>query len=156
MHSLRCIFSALSIVSLLASPALAAAKPVHRIAVTKAPAAESAQCTKLRTDYDEASKTLALSKAEDLADDSAVRSNMRKTEDSNTIAQARITFDIMKSSGCKMPDFAPSADRYNLNMLDCVVALKKQQTEIVFARLDERMPKDVDQSACDTSKWAAK
>ena len=115
--------------------------------------AETLQCAKLRNQYEDASKKLALTHAYDTVDDSAVRSTMRNSESSNVIAQARLTFDIMKSAGCKLPAHAPSAERYAANSLSCTVALQRQRTANALARLDDDVSSFETPAECSTNLW---
>src|SRR5687767_22819 len=84
-----------------------------------APTAKSAKkdsepevCTSLSSDYENASKKLAMLKAEGALDNSAVRATMREGQSGNILNEARMTMDLMKNNGCKGPTAAPSASRY--------------------------------------------
>lgn len=94
--------------------------------------AESEACAKLRNDYEDASKKLALNDARNRHDNSAIRATMRETENSNIISQSRMVFDIMKSNGCKLPDHIPSASFYLVAASFCALS-----------------PED----SCDISEW---
>lgn len=155
LHLLSAVTKAIVIISMAGAVVHAATpkKPLRKLPQTAAPKSEPSQCQKLRGEYDDASKKLALANAYESIDDSAMRSTMRNSENSNIIAQARMTFDIMKSAGCKLPTYAPSADRYGSDSLSCMAALQKQRTNNAMARLDDRMPSFDTPHACDTSAW---
>ncbi|WP_156367262.1 hypothetical protein [Novosphingobium sp. KN65.2] len=142
----------LSVTALALAIASVTAAPLS-IAAPQKSKAEPAQCTKLRTDYDDASKKLALAQAYDVLDHSAIRSTMRNSENSNVIAQARMTFDIMKGQGCSVPDYTPSAGRYGLQSLQCASALQEQRTKNAFADLDNRPRSYETPKECDTTAW---
>lgn len=127
------------------------AAPTH-VPIKKS--AEPAVCSSLATDYENASKKLALLKAESAADDSAVRATMRETQSTNVIDQARMTMDLMRNNGCAGPTAAPSADKYLVAALNCVAAQTKQSTDAAWARYDgTAAPDPTPPSECDREKW---
>jgi hypothetical protein len=141
--------------SLTAGPIIAApakkSSVGKRVAVT-APQ-EPAVCSSLRTDYENASKKLALNQAHDNIDDSAIRATMRESQDNNVLVQARITMDLMKSNGCKSPTYAPSASRYALAALSCSAALQHIRALEAIDRFNRTYTPRETPSECDTSKW---
>lgn len=86
--------------------------------------------------------------AEGSSDNSAVRQNVRDTQKGNIIAQARMTMDLMKANGCKMPTSAPSGDRYGLAAIKCKTAQLEAESATLntgkYVAPDER---------CDQAKW---
>lgn len=146
-------------IAMVSSIADVEAKVARKPVQTTVKKAEPAQCQKLRADYDNASKKLALSKAYQMADmnemigNSPIRSTMRNSENGNIITQAQMTFDIMKSTGCKLPTYTPSADRYGMASLNCAVALSEQKKNNALASL-KYGPQSYDTpTACDISTW---
>jgi len=115
--------------------------------------AEPEACAKLRTDYEDASKNLALNEAKGRIDNSAIRATMREAENNNIINQYRMVFDIMKSNGCKLPDHVPSGSRYALASISCSAAIQGRRADEAadkfFNRLEDRGPI----KECDISEW---
>jgi hypothetical protein len=143
----------LLVASLLVSSSSVSAAPAHKSARK---AATPAICASLASDYDAASKKLAMLKVEGIIDDSAPRATMRETESTNIIDQARITMDIMKNNGCKSPTAAPSADRYITAAFACETAATKQSTAALQAAMQGNAAPDSPSPAeCDQSKWVA-
>lgn len=131
-----------------------AAQPQRRSTKVAAPiAVEPAVCKSLMDQYEGASKKLALSQAEDSTDNSAARSTMREAQNGNVINQAKMTMDLMKSTGCKPPTFIPSASRYSLASLHCVAALKHIQAQEAVDRLDDKISDYPYPVECNTESW---
>lgn len=127
------------------------AKPsAARAAAAKA---EPAICAKLMSDYEDASKKLAYSQSEDAIDDSAPRTTMREVQNSNVMNQARMTMDLMKSAGCTMPTFVPSASRYGLASLHCATALQGIRTKHAVDRVEGKYVSYPEPVECDTATW---
>ena len=116
------------------------ARPASRPAASASP---SAACAKLAADYDRASKDLAMNAAEDIGDDSAPRATMREAENNNTLAQARLTMDLMKNNSCTMPTAAPDASRYFSSALSC-------HSDMLRARYQGSHDQP---ASCDRAKW---
>jgi hypothetical protein len=122
----------------------------------QAHAAEPAACKSLGDDYENASKKLAMLKADGLLDNSAPRATMRETESNNILSQARITMDLMRNNGCKGPTAAPSADFYLLDALKCSTAISKQSTEATLAIMRGGTVSDLPSPPeCDQTKWVS-
>lgn len=114
----------------------------------------SAMCAKLTADYEDASKSLAMYRAEGLIDNSAIRATMRETQASSTLEQARITMDLLKNHGCKSPTFAPSASRYITAAIACLTAKVDRSADESWARFDGKAPSaPTPLPACDRSTW---
>jgi hypothetical protein len=144
-------------VSLTAGPIMAAPakkSPVGKRVAAAAPR-EPAVCSSLRTDYEDASKKLALNQAHENIDNSAIRATMRQSEDNNVLAQARITMDLMKNNGCKSPTYAPSASRYALSSLKCSAVLEELRAREAIDRLNRTYTPRQSTSECDISTWKA-
>lgn len=109
---MRLVFTTAILCAAIASPSVAIAAPV--------PAAPSGVCSKLSADYDQAEKALAMTFAEGIGDDSAVRETNRQVESSNYITSAAIAVNLMEEHHCaSLPDHAPSIARYMSNALSC-------------------------------------
>lgn len=115
--------------------------------------AEPTICTKLMSDYEGASKKLAYSQAEDAIDNSAPRTTMREMQNSNVMNQAQMTMNLMKSAGCTMPTFVPSASRYGLASLRCATALQGIKTKHAVDRVEGKYVSYPEPVECDTSTW---
>ncbi|MEG3093062.1 hypothetical protein [Sphingomonas sp. PB1R3] len=115
--------------------------------------AEPAICAKLMADYEGASKKLAYSQSEDAIDDSAPRTTMREMQNSNVMNQAQMTMDLMKSAGCTMPTFVPSASRYGLASLRCATALQGIKTKHAVDRVEGKYVSYPEPVECDTATW---
>lgn len=143
----------LVIASMLISSATVDAAPVHK---KVAKASEASACKSLASDYDNASKNLAMLEAQGLTDDSAPRATMRETQSNNILNQARITMDLMKNNGCKSPTAAPSANIYLMDAIKCSTAVMKQSSEAAILIAEGKSVSDFDRPPeCDRSKWAA-
>jgi len=139
---------------LITSTALIAAPTHHAVKKT---AAAPAVCSSLGSDYEGASKKLAMLKVESMFDDSAVRVTMRETESTNLMDQARMTMELMKNHGCAGPTAAPSADRYMSAALDCKLAeTKASNAELWAAYKGEAAPDPKPLTECDQAKWLPK
>lgn len=109
------------------------------LAVHGSPAlSQSAVCTALATDYENASKDLGESIAAGVSDNSAPRATLRAIEDSNVLLRAQHTFEIMKLNKCTMPSRAPTGARYMLDALEC---------------RNERLLGTKDSPKCDRKTW---
>lgn len=132
--------------------------PLAVLAITPAAAEKTKQhattstssaCKSLGDDYDAASKQLAANLAEGIGDDSAIRATMRESQNQTTLDRARMTMDLMKGNGCKMPTSAPSANRYLTPALACQTDELKQSTaRMTGASTDTSLP-----DSCDQTKW---
>lgn len=78
----------------------------------------SAICVNLAADYVGASKSLSYNMAVGLVDNSAPRATLRETQNSNILAQARLTLDLMMANSCRLPTSAPSP-KYLTSALQC-------------------------------------
>lgn len=116
-------------------------------------AVDAPECHSLMVDYEAASKKLALSDAEDILDNSAARSTMRETQNGNVINQARMTLDLMKGSGCKLPTFVPSGSRYGAASLSCTAAKQRIRTQVAMDRLRDQVKFYDPPAECDTATW---
>jgi hypothetical protein len=108
---------------------------------------KDAVCGPLEADYEKASKLLALNAAEDVADNSAIRSASRHAEDQATLEKARITMDLMAGNKCKMPTAAPSAARYLSPALQCAT---DQYRAVSNSYLTGQLSAP---ASCDTTSW---
>lgn len=81
--------------------------------------AQSAVCTTLSADYENASKDLAENLVAGVSDNSAPRATLRAIEDNNILLRAQQTFEIMKLNKCTMPTRAPTGTRYMIPALEC-------------------------------------
>jgi hypothetical protein len=96
--------------------------PAYTVAAapTTAPAAASSgTCASLARDYDQVDKSLALTYAEGIGDNSAPRETNRRIENSNDLARASIIVTLMQTHHCAMPDHAPNVIRYLSEALTC-------------------------------------
>jgi len=148
-------FHALAIAAALFPTASLSQRRAAKPSAAKAAAvkAEPAICTKLMSDYEDASKKLAYSKSEDVLDNSAPRTTMREMQNANVMNQARMTMDLIKSAGCTMPTFVPSASRYGLASLHCATALQGIRTKHAVDRVEGRYVSYPEPAECDTSTW---
>lgn len=118
-------------------------------AMTMAPAPASAQksepaaCVALHSDYEDASKRMAMNHVSGIGDNSAVRETTRETENSNVLAEARLTLDLLKANGCRLPKSAPSFSRYYDSALKC-------HNDILAVKLSGTYSFP---PSCDRSKW---
>lgn len=170
MHSSRWLSSALVSVALVAAPVSAVTKPIRKAVPAKAasaqttststqaspPTVEPAQCQSLHHDYEELSKILAKNQAGDAADDDSGRAIMRKTENSNAMTKASLVLDLMRGAKCRLPGYAPSADRYREYIPSCqtlterVVNINRGLQSIGAREMN------MSESPCDTNKWPDK
>ncbi len=80
---------------------------------------EPAACAKLHDDYEMASKRLALYSAQGAVGGAAAKNRAaRQTE--TTMSEARMTLDLLRANGCRMPTWAPTRERYLMQGLTCV------------------------------------
>jgi hypothetical protein len=127
----------------------AAAGLVIGAATTMAPAPASAQksepaaCAALHSDYEDASKRMAMNHVSGIGDNSALRETTRETENSNVLAEARLTLDLLKANGCRLPNSAPSFSRYYDSALKC-------HNDILAVKLSGTYSFP---PSCDRSKW---
>lgn len=141
-------FSVLSAVSL---TVITTALP--HVAKAQAKPGEPAVCRQLMIDYETVSKKLAYNRATGATDDSAPRETMRGTEDGNALEKARMAFDIMKSNGCKLPTFTPSASRYSAAGLTCSTDLQRRRAELAYDRFNRVYVDRPYPASCDLSAW---
>ena len=146
---MRCLVVASLLITSTPLNAAPAHKPVKK-------ATEPAICASLASDYEGASKKLAMLKVEGIFDDSAPRATMRETQSTNIIDQARITMDLMKNNGCKGPTAAPSADRYLTAALDCMKERTSRLADAAWARVDGKPAAAASEppTQCDQTKWS--
>lgn len=126
---------------LLAIAAIANAAPPKKRAA--APKSEPAACAALHSDYEEASKRLAMNEATGIGDRSAIRATMRETENNGILAKARMTLDLLKGNGCRSPTSAPSMSRYFGSALKC-------QNDLMGVRLSGTYSFP---PSCERAKW---
>lgn len=138
------------LVSAIGAPVIAQS---HRPAKPAKQAGEPEVCKALMSDFEDASKSLALSDAEDVLDDSAIRSTMREAQNSNIINKARMTMDIMKSHGCTLPTFVPSGERYSLSSLGCVTARQSIRAREAVDRFRSQFESYPEPEECETKLW---
>lgn len=111
-------------------------------------------CVTLASDYEAASKKLAMIKVEGMLDNSAPRATMRATQSTTILDQARFTVGLMKDNGCKAPTAAPSADRYTLAALGCLNERASQRADAAWAKLDGKTVTDPAPAAkCVQDSW---
>lgn len=114
-------------------PALAVAAPVSTM--------PGGVCDKLAGEYDQAEKALAMTFAEGVGDDSAVRETSRQIESSNFISMAGIAVSLMEAHHCSMPDHAPSTARYLSPALTCATdRLKNGSPDTPSCKMDTWQP----------------
>ncbi|WP_374593014.1 hypothetical protein [Sphingosinicella sp.] len=149
----RCRLTSVSFVLCLSLGTSTLASTANAQSKTDATPQEPEACAKLRSDYEETSKKLALNDAKGRFDDSAIRTTMRETENSNAINQSRMIFEIMKTNGCQLPDHIPSSTRYALASTKCAVAREVRRAEEF---MDRDRGNYVDRGPieeCDISGW---
>lgn len=110
------------------------------LASTPAKQAESAQCARLRADYEKLEKRLSRSAAEG-AMGSAKSLKLRATEDQSLVSLAQMTLDGFGPAGCAIPDGPPSAVPYLLAALKCEKAKRVAKTGAASP------------PSCDTATW---
>jgi hypothetical protein len=103
-------------------------------------AASGGVCSKLSVDYDQVEKSLALTYAEGVGDNSAPRDTSRKIEESNDLSRAFMMLTLMQAHHCEMPDHAPSEMRYMSNALTCATDMLRS---------------GADAPSCKTGTWQA-
>jgi hypothetical protein len=113
----------------------------------------SAECQRLASDYENASRMLALNAALNGADDSAARVNMRNSEDVATIQKAQLTLELMRGHSCKLPTFAPSASRYGNASALCQGALQIANMNADIQAKLGNYSGFATPPECDTSNW---
>jgi hypothetical protein len=87
-------------------------------------------CAKLASDYDQVEKSLAMTEAEGIGDNSAPRETSRQVEQSNFLARASMALTLMQAHHCTLPDHAPSVIRYLSSALTCTTdRLKTSQPD---------------------------
>lgn len=86
------------------------------------PVAPSAVCAALAADWRLAEQNLAVNFASGATDNSAPRASLRAIEDSNELAVASLTFEMMKESRCPLPQRAPRVATYLSSALACETA----------------------------------
>ena len=124
---------------LLAAEAAGAQAPAP-LPLIPAKQAESAQCARLRADYEKIEKRLSRSAAEG-AMGSAKSLKLRATEDQSLVTLAQMTLDGFAPAGCAIPDGPPSAVPYLLAALKC-------EKDKRAAKADAASP-----PSCDTATW---
>lgn len=116
-----------------------------RASATAVPAA--GVCAALASTYDGASKELATNSAEGIGDNSAPRATLRALEDSNTLAEAKMTLDLMRDHHCPMPKSAPARIFYLLPALTCANDRMKASGSVSPASCDQQTWQRAGQSA---------
>lgn len=116
----------------------AASLPPTIALAAAAAAATSGVCSKLSAEYDQTEKGMAMTDAEGVGDDSAVRETNRQIESSNFISRAGIMVTLMEAHHCALPDHAPSPVRYLSAALSCAT---------------DRLKSGVDAPACKMETW---
>lgn len=86
------------------------------------PAAASARCEALGADWRNIEMNMAATYAIGIGDDSAPRATMRAIRESNDLAQAAMTLDLMRDAHCPLPTHAARADTYRSSALRCANA----------------------------------
>jgi hypothetical protein len=76
-------------------------------------------CASLAMDYDQVEKSLALTYAEGVGDDSAPRETNRQMKYANDLSRASMMLTLMEARHCALPDHAPSYLRYLSPALSC-------------------------------------
>lgn len=104
---------------------------------------EPAACKALHDAYEEASKRMAMNEASGIGDQSAVRATKRETENANILSEARVTLDLLKGNGCRLPAAAPSSTGYYFKALQC-------HTDLLGVR---RSGKYSFPASCERAKW---
>lgn len=117
---------------------IGAGEPAKPAAAPPAPPATT--CSILASTYEGASMDLAANRAEGVGDNSAPRATLRAMEDANTLAEARITLDLMRDHKCALPKSAPTSIFYLSDALSCATDRLKSQ--------GAGSP-----PSCDRSKW---
>jgi hypothetical protein len=128
-------------VAALLSAALLPGKVIAAPAGAATPAVTNV-CSKLGGDYDQVEKSLALTYAEGVGDNSAPRDTSRKIEESNDLARASMMLTLMQAHHCSLPDHAPSHARYMSNALTCATDMLRSGGEVP--------------PSCKTETWQAK
>jgi len=119
--------------SVLATPTVALAAP-------GAPAASSSTCSGLAKSYDQVEKSLAMTYAEGVGDNSAVRETNRQTENSNDLAKASIVISLMQAHHCTLPDHAPTMGTYISDALTCATDRLKGSADAPSCKMENWRP----------------
>jgi hypothetical protein len=111
--------------------------------ILAAAAPQAGVCAKLDSDYEHASKALAMVFAEGVGDNSAPRATMREAREANIRNEASQTLDLMQAHKCALPTAAPNAAPYVTQAMGCKAAQFKDELGL-NANASE---------VCDMSKW---
>lgn len=117
--------------------------PPPALAAGPAAKADSAVCAELNESYEEASKRLAMTDAQAIADLRPGREVRRETESASILAEAAITLDLLMAARCRPPSSAPSGKRYYTSALRCQNAILEAQLSGAY-----RFP-----PACERARW---
>jgi hypothetical protein len=119
--------------SVLATPTVALAAPA-------ASAASGSTCSGLAKSYDQVEKSLAMTYAEGVGDNSAVRETNRQTENSNDLAKASIVISLMQAHHCTLPDHAPTMGTYISDALTCATDRLKGTADAPSCKMENWQP----------------
>lgn len=119
--------------SVFAGPAAAIAAPT-----TASPS--SGACSGLASAYDGVEKSLALTYAEGVGDNSAARETNRQMENANDLAKASMILTLMQAHHCAMPNHAPSMATYISSALTCATDRLKGVSDAPSCKMDTWQP----------------
>lgn len=136
-------YTCISLLTISIDPASAAPKrPIAKA---------SPACAKLQSDYEMASKQLSLNEAR-----SATRSPLQKAinegENIEVLNKAKIVLDLMRGNACRLPAEAPSASKYQLAALSCLLEEKTAVANAEWAKLGVKSATPAGK-ACDLRSW---
>ena len=118
------------------TPSVSISAPVP---ATSGPASPGV-CSKLAGDYDQAEKSLSMTYAEGVGDDSAPRETYRQIENSNDLARASMMLTLMQAHHCALPDHAPSEATYLSNALTCTTDRLKGTSDPASCKFENWQP----------------
>jgi hypothetical protein len=116
------------------------ATPTVVLAAPAASAASGSTCSGLTKSYDQVEKSLAMTYAEGIGDNSAVRETNRQTENSNELAEASIVISLMQAHHCTLPDHAPTMGTYISNALTCATDRLKGTADAPSCKMESWQP----------------
>lgn len=96
------------------------------------------KCEVLANDWKSVEYGLAMNNARSIGDNSAPRATLRAMEDSNELAKAQMTLQLMSDNKCPLPSRAPSWTTYTVEAMECQTA---------------RLGGDFDSPECDFKTW---
>ena len=82
-------------------------------------------CPTLAADWRRIEQNMADRVVDDLGDNSAPRATLRETRESNDLALATMTVQIMRENKCPQPKRAPNSSTYLMPALDCSKARRE-------------------------------